>query len=560
MYLNQSKVIHKISDRREYNIYIVLGATHPHLKRTEGEVYRDKLENLARSLGVEEQVIFHNRFVNVEELVEYIGAADIYLTPYLNPAQIVSGALAYAAGAGKAVISTPYWHAEELLAEGRGVIVPFRDSGAIAEQTLRLLENETERHAIRKRAYLHGREAIWSTVARRYMRSFERARDERARQPRALYTDRVAERRPAELPALKLNHLETLTDDTGLFQHAVFAVPNYDEGYTTDDNARGLILAVMLEEIEDKAVNQLAARYANRYLAFLWHAFNAETGRFRNFMGYDRRWIRNIGSEDSHGRSLWALGTVAGRSNNPKLRGVAARLFTRALPAALELTFPRPWAFTLIGINEYTRRFFGDRAAQTAREVLAERLLDMYRQNHSDDWRWFEDHLSYSNAKLPHALIQCGRWLNRSEMTDAGLAALEWLADLQHSEEGHFVPIGNRGFYPRGGERARFDQQPVEANVMCAACLEAYRITGDEMWRDAAHRAFDWFLGRNDVHLPLYDANTGGCRDGLHPDRTNPNEGAESTLAFLLSLVEVRLAEALVEGQSEELTSADLSG
>jgi glycosyltransferase involved in cell wall biosynthesis len=547
----------QICERYPSTAYIVLGATHPHLKRQEGETYRERLVQLTRDLGVAENVIFHDRFVSHDELVQYLGVADIYITPYLNPAQITSGTLAFAVGAGKAVVSTPYWHAEELLADGRGRVVPFRDTAAIAQEVLDLLSNETERHAVRKRAYMYGREMVWSMVARRYMRRFERAREERSRQPRAVFEYRVDERRPAELPPLNLTHLRALTDDTGIIQHAVFTVPNYDEGYTTDDNARGLILTILLEESEDQDVVVMARLLAPTYLAFLWHAFNSENSHFRNFLGYDRRWLEEAGSEDGHGRALWAVGTVAGCSNDPRLRGAAARLLTLGFPAALEKRSPRAWAYTLIGIHEYTRRFYGDRAVQTAREVLAERLLDAYRRHASQDWPWFEDILAYANAKLPHALLQCGRWLSRSDMTEAGLTALGWLADLQRSEEGHFVPIGNQGFYRRDGERARFDQQPIEAHAMVSACLEAHRITGDERWRAEARTAFDWFLGRNDVHLPLYDSASGGCRDGLHPDRTNANQGAESTLAFLLALVEMQRSE-LAAKQDKELTTATL--
>ncbi|MBU0638197.1 MAG: glycosyltransferase family 4 protein [Planctomycetes bacterium] len=548
---NAIKALPSVCARHPNTTYLIVGATHPHLIRHEGEAYRESLEALTRKLGVHENVVFHNRFVSIEELVELIGAADIYVTPYLNQTQIVSGTLAYAVGAGKPVISTPYWHAEELLADGRGRLVPFNDPEAISEQILDLLDNEAERHAIRKRAYVFGREMIWSTVARRYMRSFERARDERARRPRAVDLRQVAEGRPPTLPPLKLDHLKRLTDTTGILQHAVFAVPNYDEGYATDDNARALVLAVLLEESDDKATVAAARALATTYLAFLWHAFEPQTGRFRNFMGYDRCWLEDVGSEDSHGRALWALGAAAGRSHDPRLRGAAARLFSQALPAALELSSPRQWAFSLLAIHEYLRQFYGDRPAQTAREVLAERLLELYRRTSSPEWPWFEDVVTYSNAKLPHALLLCGRWLARGDMTEAGLASLRWLADIQRSAEGYYMPIGNRGFYRRGGERARFDQQPVEAHTMVSACLEAYQVTGDEYWRTEARRAFDWFLGRNDLHLPLYDPTTGGCRDGLHPDRANQNEGAESTLAFLIGLVEMRMGESVINREAE---------
>jgi len=523
-------------------VYIILGATHPHVRRREGESYRLSLERLAQARGVGQHVIFHNRFVNLERLVQVIGAADIYITPYLNRAQIASGTLSYAVGAGKAVVSTPYWYAEELLADGRGVLVPFRNPQAIARRVIELLDNEAERHAMRKSAYLYGREMIWPVVARKYMDSFERTRQERMRRRRPAFAVKPLRERPVELPALKPHHLHRLTDDVGIMQHAVFTVPNYDEGYTTDDNARALIAAVLLVEAGDAAVDE-AHDLASRYLAFLWHAFDGPSGRFRNFLSFDRRWLEQAGSEDSHARALWAIGVVVGRSIHAGLRGPASRLFDQALQAVLDFTSPRAWAFALFGIQEYLRRFSGDRAARQAREVLAGRLLDAYRRTASPDWPWFEEIVAYCNASLPHALLECGRWMGRSDMIEAGLTSLEWLASVQRSRKGHFVPIGSNGFYRRGGERARFDQQPVEAQAMVSACLAASGVTGEARWQEEARRAFEWFLGRNDLGLSLYDPSSGGCRDGLHPDCANENQGAESTLAFLLALLEMRLTE-----------------
>ncbi len=533
-------------------VYIILGATHPHVKRLEGETYRLSLQWLAQEKGVEGHVIFYNRFVSLEELVEFIGAADIYVTPYLNPAQIVSGTLAYTVGAGKAVISTPYWYAEEMLAEERGALVPFRDPAALAEHVIDLLDNEAKRHAMRKRAYLFGREMIWPQVARRYLESFERARSERRHFIPPGFTVKALDQRPGDLPPLKLDHLRHMTDETGMLQHAIFTVPNYREGYTTDDNARALMVSALLEELGRGEALELASRY----LAFVWYAFNAETGRFRNFMNYQRHWLEESGSDDSHGRALWALGAVLGRSNTPAFQSMAGWLFQRALPAILDTTSPRAWAFALIGIHEYLRRFAGDRVAGQVREELAGRLLALYQSHRSDEWRWYEDGLTYCNAALPHALLMCGQWIPNNAMTEAGLESLSWLADLQraHAHGDHFVPIGSGGFYQRGGERARFDQQPVEAQAMVSACLEAHRITGDKRWRKEARRAFEWFLGRNDLNLPIYDPTTGGCRDGLHPDRPNENQGAESTLAFLHALLELHLAENTLhagEGRSQ---------
>jgi len=522
-------------------VYFIVGATHPHVLRQEGETYRFSLQWLAQEKGVDGQVVFYNRFVSLEELVEFIGAADIYITPYLNPAQIVSGTLAYTVGAGKAVISTPYWHAEEMLAEERGALVPFRDPAALADQVIDLLDNEAKRHGMRKRAYLYGRDMIWPQVARRYMESFQRARAERRHFTPPGLVVKALDKRPVELPPLKLDHLRRMTDDTGMFQHAIFTVPNYNEGYTIDDNARALTVSTLLEELGSEETADLMSRY----FAFVLYAFNSKTGRFRNFMNYQRNWLEENGSDDSHGRALWALGTVLGRSNTPALQNMAGWLFEKALPAVLDTTSPRAWGFALIGINEYLQRFAGDRTIAQTREVLAGRLLELYRKNRVGGWRWYEESLTYCNAALPHALLMCGQGIPNHDMTEAGLESLSWLADVQRAEEagGHFVPIGSNGFYQRGGAHARFDQQPVEAQAMVSACLEAHRITADKNWYKEARRAFDWFLGRNDLDLPIYDPTTGGCRDGLHPDRANQNQGAESSLAFLQAVLELRLAE-----------------
>ena len=522
-------------------VYFIVGATHPHVKQHDGETYRLSLQRLAEEKHVDGQVVFYNQFVTLEELVEFIGAADIYITPYQNPAQIVSGTLAYTLGAGKAIISTPYWYAEEMLADERGVLVPFRDPAALAAQAIDLLDNEAKRHAMRKRAYMFGREMIWPQVARRYLDSFARARAERRSFTPSVFAVKPLDKSLGELPPLKLDHLRRMTDDTGMLQHASFTLPNYQEGYTVDDNARALIVGVLMDELGHSEAGEMVSRY----LAFVCYAFNPETQRFRNFMDYRRDWQEASGSEDSHGRTLWALGTLLGRCVIPGFQSLAGRLFEQGLPTILKTTSPRAWAFALVGIHEYLRRYEGDRRASQVRAELAGRLLTLYQSQRQDEWRWFEASLSYCNAVLAQALLMCGKSIPNDVMTDAALESLTWLADLQRDKTygGHFVPIGSNGFYRRGGERARFDQQPVEAQTMVSACLEAHRITGDKNWYKEARRAFDWFLGSNDLNLPIYDPTTGGCRDGLHADRPNENQGAESSLAFLQSLLELRLAE-----------------
>ncbi|RHX90765.1 glycosyltransferase family 4 protein [Leptospira stimsonii] len=526
-------------------VYIILGATHPHVIRNEGETYRLFLQRLAHEKNVEGSVIFYNRFVSLSELNEFIGATDIYITPYLDPAQITSGTLAYTIGAGKAVVSTPYWYAQEMLANERGMIVPFRDSNAIAEQVIALLDDDTKRHSMRKKAYIYGRAMIWSKVARRYMQSFERARAERRHYTPTGLKIRPLDRRPSDFPPLKLDHLKHMTDDTGMLQHAFFTIPNYEEGYTTDDNARALMVSTFMQEQGNGEVFELTFRY----LAFVWYAYNVKTGRFRNFMDYQRNWLEENGSDDSHGRALWALGTVLGRATAPQLPTIAGRLFEQALPAILATTSPRAWAFALIGIHEYLHRFEGDRMTNQVKEELAKRLQSLYQKNDSEEWHWFEGGLTYCNATLSHAMLLSGRSMQNSTMTQIGINSLYWLSELQRSDGGHFVPIGSDGFYPKGGKRARFDQQPVEAQATISACLEAYRCTKDPKWRKEARRAFEWFLGRNDLNVSVYDPTTGGCRDGIHPDRVNENQGAESTLSFLHSLFELRLAEHELENE-----------
>jgi glycosyltransferase involved in cell wall biosynthesis len=523
--------------------YIVSGATHPHIRRREGERYREALQAEALQLGVSSHVIFNNRFVSAEELVEHVGAADIYITPYRQEAQIVSGTLAIALGAGKAIISTPYWHAQELLADGRGLLVPFDDPASIAGATIRLLDNDAERHTMRKRAYLHSRGTTWPRTAQAYMASFQRARTERILRPRPSLQDTLAARSTDELPALDLGHLRHMTDDTGILQHAVFSVPNCEEGYTTDDNARALIVTVLLQESQAFG-SELPANLSRRYLAFLEFAFHSKIGRFRNFLGYDRQWRESTGSEDSHGRALWALGTVLGGSADPGLRGASGQLFESAIPATLAFTSPRAWAFSVLGMQGYLDWFPGDRVIQGARNLLANRLLDLYERTQTRDWRWFETSLAYSNARLSQALILAGANGKNRRMVDVGCESLKWLVAEQHRDDDHvFVPIGSRGFFAKGKEKARFDQQPVEACATVAACVEAYRVTGDSSWLEEAWSAFRWFLGENDLQVPLYDAATGGCRDGLHPDRVNENQGAESTLSFLMALLDMQTVE-----------------
>ena len=527
--------------RHPDTVYVVLGATHPHLVRSEGERYRESLQRLAADRGVERHVVFHDRYVDMPELLAFLGAADVYLTPYLNEDQITSGTLAYAFGCGKAVLSTPYWHARELLADDRGVLVPFRDPAAIATGVNGLLADDARRHAMRKRAYLLGRDMVWSRVAARYAEAFRQTRAGVTLKPRGGSASRPAPPPRRTLPSLALGHLWRLTDSTGLLQHAVYDIPDADHGYCTDDNARALALMVAIDDLGCATAE--TARATTVYATFLGHAFDPATGRFRNLLGFDRRWRDDAGTDDSLGRAVLALGACIGRSRRPALRRWAMRLFAPAVAAVEACTSPRAWATALIGLHDYLERLAGDRQMAAAARRLTARLLRLRRATADGDWPWLEDVLAYDNARICQALVGSGRVLGAAVAADAGLRMLDWLARLQVTATGRFAPVGCNGFLRRGGVAAAFDQQPLEAHGMVAACVEAARATGDASWIDVAWTAFDWFHGHNVLGLALCDPRTGGCRDGLLEDRTNDNQGAESTLAYLAALVDMQAAE-----------------
>ena len=505
----------------------------------EGEAYRLMLETRAQQLGVAEHLIFHNRFASQDELTEFLSATDIYITPYLQPEQITSGTLAYTVGAGKAVISTPYIYARELLADDRGVLVPWRDAPAIATEVIALLSDDTRRRAMCARAAAYGVGMTWPEVAQQYLESFARAGTEHARRRRTRFRARTLAVRSVGLPEITLKHVWAMSDDTGMLQHAVFTVPRYGDGYCLDDNARALLLMVLLDDAgwEDPP---LVRRLTARYLAFVAHAFDRQTGRFRNFLSYSRQWLEPEGSEDSHGRALWALGALVGRSSDAGRTSLARELFHDAAPAVNGFSSPRAWAYALLGIDEYLRAFQGDSAAEAQRSALANRLYDLFQRVSRPDWPWFEESVTYCNGRLSQALIVSGERMRRPDMVEAGTRSLEWLVSLQSSPDKQFAAIGSSGFYQRGASPATFDQQPVEASAMVSACLDAYRVHRDREWLTRARWTFNWFLGENHLQHWLFDPSTGGCRDGLHVDRANLNQGAEATLSFLLALHELR--------------------
>ena len=514
-------------------VYIVVGATHPEVRHRYGEAYRLSLERLAKEKGLARHIVFHNRFITHEQLIEFLIATDIFVTPYPTKEQSVSGTLAYAMACGKVIVSTPYWYAEEMLADGRGCLVPFRDVGALADCLRDLLSDEMKRSLLRAGAYQFGRQMIWREVARSYIKAFEQARQEYGAWASCL---RIREQvsQPLALPEINLSHLRTLTDDTGILQHAVFGIPDRYHGYGPDDNARAVVIAVMNWKLfQDESLLPLLYTY----LSFLSHALNRENGHIRNLMSYDRRWLEEVGSEDSHGRTLWALGITVAYPPTDSILALAARMFEESVRSCTSFTSPRAWAYIILGCLAYLQRFSGHQEARHAATLLAERLFDLFQANGSEDWPWCEDTVTYDNARLPQALIGASEWLGHNDMRTRGLHSLEWLLQIQtHPHEGHLSLIGNQGWFPRGGEKAPFDQQPLDAATLIDACYEAYLATLEERWRRSMSTCFDWFLGKNDVHEAVYDFRTGGCNDGLHSAGVNQNQGAESTLAWLMAL------------------------
>jgi glycosyltransferase involved in cell wall biosynthesis len=524
----------KIIEQYKNTIYIILGVTHPGLLKTHGEEYRHSLQMKVKKLNIEDHVQFHNQFVDLELLTEYLIATDIYITPYLSEEQSTSGTLAYAIGAGNAVISTPYLHAEELLANGRGRLVPFRDSESIAREINELFANERMRNTTRKKAYLYGRAMVWKEVAEGYLRIVGEVFEQKPALPERHIVINPIAKIIDELPRINLHHFHILTDDTGILQHSFFTIPDRKHGYTLDDNARALIVSCMYYNLRK---DEQIIKYIKIYLAFIYHAFNYKNGRFRNFMSYHRTWLEETGSEDAHARALWGLGVAVNLAPNTTMRDIATRLFGDALSVVEKFTSPRAWSFSILGMYWYLETFRGDARVRKIQEILAEKLYTLYKKNYNSHWPWFEEKLTYANAALSHGLIIAGQRISRTDMFDAGISTLEWLFEKQMSSEGHISIIGNKNWHKNNEKESKFDQQPIEIMNMIISCSSAFMFTGDEYWFDKARKCFIWFLGQNDLGVQIYNYQTGGCRDGLHSQGTNANEGAESTLAWLISLL-----------------------
>lgn len=527
------KAMPEIVKKHPNVVYLILGQTHPHIIERTGDVYRRELEQLVSKLGLKNHVVFHNHFVKLETLVKYLQTSKIYAIPYLKKEQITSGTLSYALGVGAAVVSTPFWHAEELLADGRGRLVEFNDSEAMAKEINNLLSNDHEREMMRFKGYQYARSMVWKEVSKMHLEVISKIKERKPLEnlkESGIKSHKIF----ADLPEINLSHLRTMTDDTGLLQHAKYMTPNFHHGYCVDDNARGLIAITKYYSLrKDKGVLPLI----QKYLAFLFYAFNHENGRFRNFMSYDRRWMELAGSEDSHARALWGLGVTVKEAPDAAIRNMAMRLFLESLPVVEHFTSPRAWGYTVLGLQAYLSIYEGDIFARKIRDDLAMKIFVLFQNNISEDWHWCEGTATYANAVLANALIVAGKQMNNQEMLDVGLKALEWLLKVQTAAGGHISVIGNNGWLDKEGNRSMFDQQPIEIKGLINACLDAYVETGDKKWFEESERCLSWFLGHNDLQLSVCDHKTGGCGDGLESQGVNGNQGAESTLAWIISLV-----------------------
>ena len=505
-------------------LYVVLGATHPNLVAYEGEKYRDKLKALATEKGVAGNIAFVDAFLEHGELLDYLQAADVYVTPYTNPAQITSGTLSYAIGVGKPVISTPYVHATEILADGHGVLVPFGDVDAFAREIDALMSNDRDRNRLAERAYARGRTMIWPKLAEAMMAEI-----------RAIVAARPF--RLAKMPApLKplipdFAAVERMSDSTGMLQHSIYSIPDRRHGYCIDDNCRALMLMSAMPDLDDVTRDKWMTIYAS----FVQYAWNPDTRRFRNFMNFDRTWCEDSGSEDSNGRTLWSLGVTARDAQAAKHRDWATAMFDSTASMALELGSLRAQAFAMLGAAAMLEAKPGHQLSLSILEAFPKVHLDLLAKARRPEWQWFEIVLAYDNTRLPQALIRAGQALGRQDLIDCGLATLDWIVAKQTSPEGRFRAVGSESFNRPYADPLQFDQQPLEAQATVDACAAAFEATGDMRWHDEAQRAYGWFLGANDLDLPLASVADGGCYDGLMPTGLNRNQGAESILALQLA-------------------------
>lgn len=540
----------KIVEKNPEVMYVVLGTTHPGVIRSSGEEYRDSLKRLARKLNVEENITFINKFVSEEQLFDYLTACDMYITPYLNEAQITSGTLSYAIGAGAAVISTPYWHAQELLADDRGRLFDFKDSDALADIVNELFEDQDKLNTLKANAYEYGIHLRWPSTGQVFVDLLDEAISKSLAEKDNLDKQIID---PDAMPSFSLAHVQRLTDDTGIVQHAKFGIPNLKEGYCVDDNARALILAIMAYQ-QNKS--KVALELLPVYLSYIQY-MQCDDGNFRNFLSFTREYLDEVGSEDSFGRTIWSLGYLIHNAPNNSYREFARELFSKSVPHFQKLQHLRGIGNTMIGLFNYLKAQPGDDDVREQFDRLAEPLKAAYRKHKQEGWHWFEEKMTYDNGILPLALFSYYQCSRDKESLEIALESMEFLSSKTLSQ-GYLNPVGNDGWLYRDSQNgmAMYDQQAIETMAMVLMYFKAYEITRDLTNIKQMYLCYQWFLGENSLHLPLFDHETKGCGDGLQPQGVNRNQGAESTLAYWISHLVVLKALEYEYIQSGDLSSS----
>ena len=520
------KALPKIIKKYPKTIYLVLGKTHPNVLRYSGEEYRIYLQRLIKSLSLENHVFFLNKFIDQKQLFKYLSASDIYITPYLNEAQITSGTLSYAIGVGTAIISTPYWHAQELLADGRGRLFNFHDSEELSNILIELLDNPEILKNHREKAYKYGRKITWPKIGKKYIALSEEILKEKPE----VFVKKETIIDPLVLPPFSLDHIKRLTDDTGIIQHAKFGIPNLKDGYCLDDNARALLMALMTYR---QKKDPLALELSPIYISYIDYMQN-KNGTFRNFLSFKRNFLDKVGSEDSFGRTIWALGFLLGNAPNDAYYQIGKLIFFNASANFDKMHSIRNIANTMIGISYYLKNNLSDDSMTERLRSLAYKLINQYEEHSSADWKWFESLLTYDNGILPLALLHAAEILNDDKITETALESMNFLTEITLSN-GYLSLIGNENWYKKDGKRSVFAQQPIDAQAMVLMFHQAFNLTKDKEYLNKLFTSFMWFLGENDLRMSLFDFETKGCCDGIERYGVNRNQGAESSLAYLIS-------------------------
>lgn len=494
-------------------LYLILGETHPLVRRSEGETYRKELAQMVTDLKLKKHVKFYEQYLSLSELLGFLKATDIYISPSVNPNQAVSGTLSYALGAGRAVVSTSFAQAEEIITDEIGRLVPMKSPQAYTAVLNQLLDNKSTLKSMHKAAYANTRQMLWSNIASEYLK---------------LLTQNI-------IPPINLSHLQAMTDDFGLFQFATIDQPNKKFGYTLDDNARALVVCSWLQSSKDKSILPLMTVYLN-----LIKSCQRDDGTFINYLDYDHKQATdqnlNEDLEDATARAMWALSEVIGNKLVPNnLRQLSLKLFSNELPHIKNFRHLRSTAMmikALVNVEPHMPQFSKDFQQQI--HAFAELLTNAFTKNRHKSWLWFDSYLGYNNAVVSEAMMIAGEYTQQSQYASIGFTSLNFLIDKTFSSN-RYLPIGQSKWYINQEERSEFDQQPEEPASMILALETAFHITYEKKYTQLAKVCFSWFLGNNSLNQSLYNYNTGGCFDGLHRDRVNQNQGAESLVSYLLS-------------------------